>query len=107
MSKGWITGTGKSAQEIARGNQRALGRGPGLAATLRESREAVGPEALARQLAKRRKTSADQIQDGKSADWKLAFAAALKARAPATNRWPGTPLHLGTLHEVSPKVAAD
>ena len=36
----------------------------------------------------------------------LALAAALKARTTATNRWLGAALHLGSLHEVSRKVAA-
>jgi hypothetical protein len=43
---------------------------------------------------------------GKSVDWKLAIAAALKARTTVTNRWLATTLHLGNLHVVSRKVSA-
>jgi hypothetical protein len=42
---------------------------------------------------------------GKSADWKIAIAAALKARMTGTNRWLATTLHLGNLYEVSRKVS--
>ncbi len=45
-------------------------------------------------------------QAGKSADWKLAVAAALKIRATVTNRWLAITLHMGNLHEVSRKVGA-
>ncbi len=106
MSKGWIIGTGRFAKEIVRENQRALGRGPALAATLRESREAVWQEELERRLVKLRKTPANLSEDSKSADWKVALAAALKACSTVTNRWLGEALHLGNLHEVSRKVSA-
>jgi REP element-mobilizing transposase RayT len=106
MSKGWIIGTVTFAKEIVRENQRALGRGSELAATLRETREAVWQEECRRLLAQLRKTSADLANDGKSADWKLALAATLKARTTVTNRWLATTLHLGNLHEVSRKVSA-
>ena len=43
---------------------------------------------------------------GKSAGWKLAPAAALKARSKATNRWLSMAAHFGNLHEVSRKVSA-
>jgi len=42
---------------------------------------------------------------GKSADWKIAIAAALKARTTGTNRWLATTLHLGNLYKVSRKVS--
>ena len=47
----------------------------------------------------------DLATSGKSADWKIAIAAALKARTTVTNRWLATTLHLGNLYEVSRKVA--
>ena len=106
MSRGWIIGTGDFAKDLVREHRRAVGRGPHLAANLRDSREAVWQEELARLLKQRRKTPAALAADGKSADWKVALAAELKARTTVTNRWLGTTLHLGNLHEVSRKVAA-
>jgi len=47
----------------------------------------------------------DLATSGKSADWKIAIAAALEARTTVTNRWLATTLHLGNLYEVSRKVA--
>jgi len=69
------------------------------------AQEAVWAEELARLLAKLKRPAGDLAREGKSVDWKLALAAALKARTTATNRWLGTNLHLGNLHEVSRKVA--
>jgi len=46
------------------------------------------------------------VQAGKSADWRLAIAVALKVRTTVTNRWLATAMHLGHLHEVSRKVNA-
>jgi hypothetical protein len=57
-------------------------------------------------LRKLRRKPAELAQAGKSTDWKLAAAAALKARTTVTNRWLATTLHMGNLHEVSRKVAA-
>ena len=70
----------------------------------------VVPEAMDR----REGTAPDDIEShggrtegsGKSAGWKLAPAAALKARSKATNRWLSTAAHFGNLHEVSRKVSA-
>ena len=52
------------------------------------------------------KTGKALTQDGKSVGWKLALAAALKARTTVTNRWRGETLHLGNLREVSRQVVA-
>ena len=47
-----------------------------------------------------------QLMEGKSVGWKLAIAAELKRRSPATNRWLAETMKMGNLHEVSRKVAA-
>ena len=77
-----------------------------MAAETRFTQEALWQEALTEQLGKLGRTTAELAATGKSAEWKLALAAALKARTTATNRWLGAALHLGSLHEVSRKVAA-
>ena len=46
----------------------------------------------------------DLAKDQKSADWKVAIAAALKRRTTATNRWLGAALNMGGLHEVSRQI---
>jgi hypothetical protein len=70
------------------------------------TQEAVRQETLASLLAKAGRTAGELASEGKSAEWKLALAAALKAQTTVTNRWLGEALHLGNLHEVSRKVAA-
>lgn len=68
--------------------------------------EAVWQEELDRLLGNLRRSAKDVAKEGKSVNWKLALAAALKSRTTVTNRWLGTALQMGNLHEVSRKVAA-
>ena len=72
----------------------------------RVTQAVVWQETLASLLAKAGRTADDVASAGKSAEWKLALAAALKAQPTVTNRWLGEALYLGNLHEVSRKVAA-
>ena len=105
MSKGWIIGTAGFAMEMAREHGEAAGHGRRLANEMRIAQAAVWQEELERLLRKLGRTAKDLAKEGKSVDWKLALAAALKARTTATNRWLGTELQMGNLHEVSRKVA--
>jgi len=73
---------------------------------MQEVRESVWQEELAALLRKLRRRPEDLTSTGKSVDWKLAIAAALKTRTTVTNRWLATTLHMGNLHEVSRKVGA-
>ena len=104
MSKGWIIGTGDFAKTMVRENQELVGHGRRLAAELRETREALWQEELARLLAKLGRTSEDFAREQRSARWKAALAATLKARTTVTNRWLGENLNMGGLHEVSRQV---
>jgi hypothetical protein len=106
MSQGWVIGGGEFTKALVRENRALTGQGRKLAAEMREAREAVWQEELAAVLRKLRRKPAELAQAGKSTDWKLAAAAALKARTTVTNRWLATTLHMGNLHEVSRKVAA-
>lgn len=74
--------------------------------TTQEASEAVWQEELAALLRKLRRKPEELARSGKSADWKLAVASALKPRTTVTNRWLATTLHMGNLHEVSRKVGA-
>ena len=106
MSKGWVIGSVGFAKEVVGAYAETLGEGRRMAAETRFTQEALWQEALTEQLGKLGRTTAELAATGKSAEWKLALAAALKARTTATNRWLGAALHLGSLHEVSRKVAA-
>ena len=106
MSKGWIIGTREFAKTLVQEQQELTGQGPRLAAELQEAREAVWQETLSVLLRKLKRRASDLAAAGKSADWKLALAASLKARTTVTNRWLATTLQMGNLHEVSRKVSA-
>jgi REP element-mobilizing transposase RayT len=106
MSKGWIIGTARFAKDMAREHGESAGHGRRLANEMRLAQEAVWQDELERLLRKLGRPSGDLVKEGKSVDWKLALAAVLKSRTTATNRWLGTNLRLGNLHEVSRKVAA-
>ncbi len=106
MSKGWIIGTGGFAKALVREQRELAGQGPRLAAEQQEAREAIWQNTLETVLNRLGRNVADLSSSGKSADWKLAAASALKARTTVTNRWLATTLHMGNLHEVSRKVSA-
>ena len=106
MSKGWVIGTGEFKKAMIRENRQMIGKGRRLAVELKEVREEVWRETLETLLRKLRRKARDLSAEGKSVEWKLALAAALKSRTTVTNRWLATTLHMGNLHEVSRKVAA-
>jgi putative transposase len=106
MSKGWIIGTPRFAQTMLKEHQGLVGQGRRMAAATQATREALWQEELTAHLRKLRRTPADLATERKSARWKVALAAALKTRTTATNRWLGTALHMGGLHEVSRQVSA-
>jgi REP element-mobilizing transposase RayT len=106
MSRGWVIGTENFAKTMVQENEELRGHGHRLAAELQETREALWQEELDRLLAKLGRTGADLEPERKSANWKVALAAALKARTTVTNRWLGERLHMGGLHEVSRQVSA-
>jgi hypothetical protein len=106
MSKGWVIGTKAFTKEIIRENRELAGHGRRFAQELRECREALWEDELASLMRKLARKTPELRNSGKSEDWKLAIAAALKARTTVTNRWLATTLHMGNLYEVSRKVAA-
>lgn len=68
-----------------------------MAAATKETREALWQEALTSLLRQLRRLPADPVKQTKSARWKVAVAAAMKARTTATNRWLGAALNMGGL----------
>ena len=106
MSKGWIVGTEEFLAAMARKHEEVARRRGRRETDMQVAQEAVWREMLEKLLRRLRRTAGDLPKTGKSVDWKLALAAVLKARTTATNRWLGTTLHMGKLHEVSRKVTA-
>ncbi len=106
MSKGWIIGTRGFAKDLMKENRRLTGHGRQLAAEMKEAREGVWQEELSRLLGRLRRKPTDVAQAPKSATWKVAIAAAMKARTTVTNRWLAEALNMGGLHEVSRQVSA-
>jgi putative transposase len=106
MSKGWIIGTTDFAKTMLKENQELVGHGRRMAAEMRETREDLWQEELTRLRSKLRRTPEDLLEEKKSVIWKAALASAMKARTTATNRWLGTALNMGGLHEVSRLVSA-
>jgi REP element-mobilizing transposase RayT len=104
LSKGWALGGADF--------KRALVHDHALAATSRawgkqgaqEIRREHWQAALDRCLRRVRKTDADIKAARKSADWKVAIAAALKLKTQASNRWLCEQLHMGTPVAVSQLV---
>ncbi len=105
MSKGWVIGGATFASAMMQEHRDLAGRGPGRPDEIRKTLEAQWDELLEQELKRAGRTRLDIPSTGKSADWKLAIAAAMKARSTVTNRWLSTHLLLGALHEVSRKVS--
>jgi len=106
MSRGWIIGPDDLAKAIALEHRELAGHGPRLAIELQTARESIWTEKLDQVLHDLRRQRGDIPSSGKSADWKLAAAARMKALTTATNRWLAHQLQMGNQHEVSRKVNA-
>ena len=107
MSRGWIVGSAGFKAEMAREHRRAevaLARGD---REDQEVREAVRQERLDHLLREANKTRQDLAAGAKMAAWKVELAVAMKASTTATNRWLAEHLHMGSLHAVSRRVAAE
>jgi REP element-mobilizing transposase RayT len=106
MSKGWIIGTPGFAKTMLKEHQELVGHGRRMATEMQTTREALWQEELTGLLRQFRRTPTDLAQERKSAGWKAALAATMKARTTVTNRWLGAALNMGGLHEVSRRVSA-
>ena len=106
MSQGWVVGSTDFKVAMAQEHRQIAAA---LAQDSREApsaTEALQQELLGQLLKRARHTRSDLVRTAKMADWKVALAAAMKARTTATNRWLSEQLHMGSLHEVSRRVAA-
>jgi len=106
MSKGWIIGTKHFAKDMYKEHAEAVGQGRRMAREMTETRDEIWREELLTLLRQRRRGEPELAASPKSAEWKVALAAELKARSTVTNRWLGKALHMGGLHTVSRLVSA-
>jgi hypothetical protein len=106
MSRGWAIGTASFRADLIQEQKAklaALARGDLDLAAWREQELQKRMEELLRRAGR---TTKDVAKDKKSAEWKVALAAALKRESNATNRWLGEHLNMGSLHDVSRRVSA-
>lgn len=106
MSGSWVIGTAEFTKEMLREHQELAGCGRQQATELTLGREALWAAELEQELRRMHRTPDELLATSKSAEWKLALAAALKARTTVTNRWLGTNLRLGARDEVCRKLSA-
>jgi len=106
MSKGWVLGTEKYKRKLLEHKLGDRKSRVDKASGLQSAQEAAW-HTLSNKLLRRLKRSARDLGTApKSADWKLAIAAAMKQQTTVSNRWLGDTLNMGSLHEVSRRVSA-
>ncbi len=105
MSLGWVVGSAGYANALLADQkeaaQRQLEQASGMA-----QREGFWREQMEKLLQRLKRDPAELAKEGKFVDWKVAVAAALKARTAVTNRWLAENMHMGSMHEVSRQVSA-
>jgi len=106
MSKGWVIGSRQFKQDLIEEHKVMLATRPVLAADMKEVREAQWLGVMKELLTHLGRSAGELPTSGKSADWKIALAVAMKARTMATNRWLANNLHLGNMYEVSCRASA-
>ena len=92
MSTGWVIGSEGFAKAAVQAYAATLGQGRRRAEEPRVTQEAVWHETLESLLAQLGRRAGERASEGKSAEWKRALAAALKAQTPVTNRGLGEAL---------------
>lgn len=68
--------------------------------------EAIWEDGLKSLMRKLGREAQKRSKSGKWKDWKLAFAAEMRASTTVTNHWLATKRRMGNLYEVSRKVSA-
>src|SRR5664280_2517269 len=106
MSQGWVVGSTDFKIAVALKQRRAAAALAQGDCDAQQVREALQQKLLDQLLRKARRRRSELCRGAKMTDWKVALAAAMKARTTVTNRWLAEQLHMGSLHEVSRRVAA-
>ena len=106
MSKGWVLGTQEFKKDLVKEHRTAAASLERGERDLAETRIAQLEERLEELLAAVGKRRADLGREPKSAPWKVAVAAAMKATTTATNHWLGQVLDMGSPYTVSRLASA-
>lgn len=106
MSKGWAIGTMEFKKSLVTEHEEAAKAIKQNQSEWQELKHAMADDVLTDLLGKLNKQRSDLLREGKSVPWKLALAAAMKAKTVASNRWLAEHLHMGNMYEVSRKVSA-
>ena len=102
----WIFGGRQFTQTVLQQHKELARQAPRSGEELSAACEWIWADTLSVLLERLGRTAAELVTTGKSAPWKLALAAGLRARTTVTNRWLAENLRMGSLHEVSRKVSA-
>lgn len=96
LSKGWALGTGEFKAALLKDHAVAADARAWESGGAQEIREQQWEQRLAEGLRKAGKTYADVREDRKSAPWKIAIAAEMKATTQVSNGWLAERLHMGS-----------
>jgi hypothetical protein len=106
MSKGWVPGTKEFNAELVEEHREAVAALEHGEPDLYEARFARLETRLDELLATIGKSRTDLAREPKSAAWKVALAAEMKATTTATNKWLGKALAMGSPYTVSRLASA-
>jgi REP element-mobilizing transposase RayT len=95
LSRGWALGTREFKEALVKDHALAAISRAWEASGAQEVRQMQWARALARALKVLRRPTEEVVHSRKSAEWKLAIAAWLKAGTQVSNRWLSENLHLG------------
>lgn len=105
LEKGWAQGSPEFLHEVVRVQGRVAKNGEPASDDLIAAREAFQQQVLDDLLKEHGRAREVLRTTSKSAEWKVAIAAALKRQTTATNAWLSAELHLGYPTEVSRMVS--
>lgn len=105
MSKGSAIGKSAFQKELAKENREFAATRTIASNDLKEAKEAALQEVLDCLLKRLARKRPDGSADRKFAGWKVAVAAAMKQRTTVTNRWLKENLAIGSVPEISRRVA--
>jgi REP element-mobilizing transposase RayT len=101
MSRGWVYGSKSFKQALVKEHKQVKAIRGALDKDAAEARELAWDDAVERCLRRLRRPAADVPTTRKSAPWKVAIAAQLKATSTVSNPWLAQRLHMGDPDGVS------
>ena len=106
MSNGWAIGSAAFQKELTKENREFAATRTTASNDLKEAKEEALQDILDSLLKAIGRTRSEATADRKFAEWKVTVAAAMKERTSVTNRWLRDNLAMGSVAEVSRRVAA-